>query len=154
LKISVTPDSSNHSPFPSSAKLASLLPFIRALTFAWRQENQGNYKHNNMRGLKMSAQSKLAAGSCAYGNVTFLDAMVIGAGVAGLYQLYRLREMGLTVRAYDTRPALAEHGIGTVTLGLVLTLKLKFISTGSRKNSINRGSQPSAFPPSPKPRSG
>ncbi|URS64142.1 NAD(P)/FAD-dependent oxidoreductase [Pseudomonas sp. Y39-6] len=28
--------------------------------------------------------------------------MVIGAGVAGLYQLYRLREMGLTVRAYDT----------------------------------------------------
>lgn len=50
----------------------------------------------------MSAQSKLAAGSCAYGNVTFLDAMVIGAGVAGLYQLYRLREMGLTVRAYDT----------------------------------------------------
>nr|ABI15711.1 Baeyer-Villiger monooxygenase [Pseudomonas veronii] len=50
----------------------------------------------------MSAQSKLAAGSCAYGNVTSLDAMVIGAGVAGLYQLYRLREMGLTVRAYDT----------------------------------------------------
>ncbi|MBM6442020.1 NAD(P)/FAD-dependent oxidoreductase [Pseudomonas sp. MIL9] len=28
--------------------------------------------------------------------------MVIGAGVAGLYQLYRLREMGLTVRSYDT----------------------------------------------------
>ena len=55
----------------------------------------------------MSAQSKLAAGSCAYGNVTFLDAMVIGAGVAGLYQLYRLREMGLTVRAYD-----AASGVG------------------------------------------
>ena len=55
----------------------------------------------------MSAQSKLAAGSCAYGNVTSLDAMVIGAGVAGLYQLYRLREMGLTVRAYD-----AASGVG------------------------------------------
>ena len=33
---------------------------------------------------------------------TKLDAMVIGAGIAGLYQLYRLREMGLRVRAYDT----------------------------------------------------
>lgn len=33
---------------------------------------------------------------------TRLDALVIGAGVAGLYQLHRLREMGLTVRAYET----------------------------------------------------
>ena len=33
---------------------------------------------------------------------TKLDAMVIGAGIAGLYQLHRLREMGLKVRAYDT----------------------------------------------------
>jgi cation diffusion facilitator CzcD-associated flavoprotein CzcO len=30
-----------------------------------------------------------------------LDALVIGAGVAGLYQLHMLREQGLTVRAYD-----------------------------------------------------
>ncbi|MFB6464043.1 flavin-containing monooxygenase [Bradyrhizobium tunisiense] len=29
------------------------------------------------------------------------DAVVIGAGVAGLYQLYRLRELGLKVRAID-----------------------------------------------------
>ncbi|WP_082855318.1 flavin-containing monooxygenase [Paraburkholderia phytofirmans] len=39
--------------------------------------------------------------------VTRLDAVVIGAGVAGLYQLHRLREMGLTVRAYD-----AASGVG------------------------------------------
>ncbi len=31
-----------------------------------------------------------------------LDALVIGAGVAGLYQLYQLRNLGLKVRAYDT----------------------------------------------------
>jgi len=31
-----------------------------------------------------------------------LDAVIIGAGVAGLYQLHMLREQGLTVRAYDT----------------------------------------------------
>lgn len=30
------------------------------------------------------------------------DAIVIGAGVAGLYQLHRLREMGMNVRAYET----------------------------------------------------
>lgn len=30
-----------------------------------------------------------------------LDALVVGAGVAGLYQLYRLREQGLSVRAID-----------------------------------------------------
>jgi len=31
-----------------------------------------------------------------------LDALVIGTGVAGLYQLYQLRNAGLSVRAYDT----------------------------------------------------
>jgi cation diffusion facilitator CzcD-associated flavoprotein CzcO len=30
------------------------------------------------------------------------DAIVIGAGVSGLYQLYRLRELGLTVRVFET----------------------------------------------------
>ena len=30
-----------------------------------------------------------------------LDAIIIGAGVAGLYQLYRLRELGLSVRVYE-----------------------------------------------------
>ncbi|MBL8471989.1 MAG: NAD(P)/FAD-dependent oxidoreductase, partial [Rhodocyclaceae bacterium] len=31
-----------------------------------------------------------------------LDAVVIGAGIAGLYQLHRLREMGMKVRAFET----------------------------------------------------
>ncbi len=33
--------------------------------------------------------------------VTDLDALVIGAGIAGLYQLYRLREAGLSVKSVD-----------------------------------------------------
>src|SRR5829696_8809364 len=33
------------------------------------------------------------------------DAIVIGAGVAGLYQLYRLRELGLRVRAFEAGSA-------------------------------------------------
>lgn len=31
-----------------------------------------------------------------------LDALIIGAGVAGLYQLHRLRQMGMKVRAFET----------------------------------------------------
>ena len=30
-----------------------------------------------------------------------LDALVIGAGIAGMYQLYRLREQGLQVQALE-----------------------------------------------------
>jgi cation diffusion facilitator CzcD-associated flavoprotein CzcO len=33
---------------------------------------------------------------------TTLDALIIGVGVAGLYQLHQLRQLGLKVRAYDT----------------------------------------------------
>ena len=36
-----------------------------------------------------------------------LDAIIIGAGVAGLYQLYRLRQLGLKARIYD-----AAGGVG------------------------------------------
>jgi acetone monooxygenase (methyl acetate-forming) len=38
---------------------------------------------------------------------TKLDAVVIGAGIAGLYQLHRLRELGLKVRGYE-----AGSGVG------------------------------------------
>ena len=38
---------------------------------------------------------------------TTLDAIVIGAGIAGLYQLYRMRELGLKVRAFE-----AASGVG------------------------------------------
>lgn len=36
-----------------------------------------------------------------------LDALIIGAGIAGLYQLHQLRQQGLSVRAYD-----AAGGVG------------------------------------------
>jgi cation diffusion facilitator CzcD-associated flavoprotein CzcO len=35
------------------------------------------------------------------GASTDFDAVVIGAGVSGLYQLYRLRELGLKVRVFE-----------------------------------------------------
>src|ERR1700741_6040 len=35
------------------------------------------------------------------GSVEHYDAIVIGAGVTGLYQLYRLRQLGISVRLFD-----------------------------------------------------
>jgi cation diffusion facilitator CzcD-associated flavoprotein CzcO len=45
-----------------------------------------------------SVAQTLAAGN---GSVDQFDAIVIGAGVSGLYQLYRLRQLGLSVRCYE-----------------------------------------------------
>ena len=39
-------------------------------------------------------------------NTTHIDAIVIGAGIAGLYQLHRLRESGLTVQCVDAGPGI------------------------------------------------
>jgi cation diffusion facilitator CzcD-associated flavoprotein CzcO len=36
------------------------------------------------------------------GSVAAFDAVIIGAGVSGLYQLYKLRELGLRVRVFET----------------------------------------------------
>src|SRR5438132_6845526 len=33
---------------------------------------------------------------------TDFDALIIGAGVSGLYQLYKLRELGMRVRVFET----------------------------------------------------
>lgn len=44
-----------------------------------------------------------------------LDALVIGAGVAGLYQLYLLREQGLKVLACDTASGVGDNPIQRVT---------------------------------------
>lgn len=41
----------------------------------------------------------------ASGTVQYFDALVVGAGIAGLYQLYRLREMGMAVRGIEAAPA-------------------------------------------------
>lgn len=48
-----------------------------------------------------------AAGQAGVSAILDFDAVVIGAGVAGLYQLYRLRELGLRVRTFE-----AASGVG------------------------------------------
>jgi acetone monooxygenase len=45
---------------------------------------------------------QMAARSAETGLAPEFDAIVIGAGVSGLYQLYKLRELGLKVRVFET----------------------------------------------------
>ena len=48
-----------------------------------------------------SLQQTLAVDARTYEEVEQFDAIIIGAGVAGLYQLYRLRHLGLSVRVFE-----------------------------------------------------
>ena len=48
-----------------------------------------------------SVQKTPAAGTDLIEEVEQFDAIIIGAGVTGLYQLYRLRQLGLSVRVFE-----------------------------------------------------
>ena len=37
------------------------------------------------------------------------DAIIIGAGMSGMYQLYRLRELGMRVRVFETGTNVGRH---------------------------------------------
>ena len=50
----------------------------------------------------MALESQLSPQAEASAGQQVLDALIIGAGVAGLYQLHQLRQLGLKVRAFDT----------------------------------------------------
>lgn len=55
----------------------------------------------------MTTSTSTAAAKAAdmQGKATTFDAVVIGAGVAGMYQLYRLRQQGLNVVAIEAGSA-------------------------------------------------
>ena len=55
----------------------------------------------------MNTVTQAASSATEPTDATQLDALVIGAGIAGLYQLYRLREQGLKVKAVE-----AGDGVG------------------------------------------
>src|SRR5260370_36231489 len=52
-------------------------------------------------GGNMSATTEAVPLASSSTNATQLDALIVGAGIAGMYQLYRLREQGLTVRGLE-----------------------------------------------------
>src|SRR5438128_7144974 len=51
--------------------------------------------------MKYSQPHSAAAGTRLVEDVEQYDVIIIGAGVTGLYALYRLRERGLSVRVYE-----------------------------------------------------
>src|SRR5215218_2385813 len=51
--------------------------------------------------MTMTSATDIAPQTGGPQGVLELDAVVLGAGVAGLYQLHQLRQQGLRVRAYD-----------------------------------------------------
>ena len=46
---------------------------------------------------------------------TDFDAVIIGAGISGMFTLYRLRELGMTARVFETGTSVGGTCIGTVT---------------------------------------
>jgi acetone monooxygenase len=57
--------------------------------------------------ITVTVSTQTASSASQPTHTTRLDAVVIGAGIAGLYQLHKLREMGLKVKAYE-----AGSGVG------------------------------------------
>ena len=49
----------------------------------------------------MTATTQAAASAASHTKATQFDTVIVGAGIAGLYQLYRLREQEFTVRAVE-----------------------------------------------------
>ena len=52
----------------------------------------------NLRRASVPSETRACAESAAESD---FDAIVIGAGISGMYQLYRLRELGLRVRVFE-----------------------------------------------------
>ena len=77
------------------------------------------------------------------------DAIVIGAGVAGLYQLYKLRELGLRVRVFEAGGGSAVPGIGTAIRAPASIPKARPTAIRSPRNCWTSGIGDEHFAPQP-----
>ena len=82
---------------------------------------------------------------------TEFDAIVIGAGVAGLYQLYKLRELGLRVRVFEAGSGIGGPGTGTVIPARVSTRRAGPTAILSRTNCSTSGTGTNTSRRSPRP---
>ena len=79
-----------------------------------------------------------------------LDAVIVGAGFAGLYMLHRLRGLGLGARVRGAATASAAPGTGTATRARAATSRAWSTRTSSPTSSSRSGSGASATRPSPR----
>ena len=79
------------------------------------------------------------------------DAVVIGAGVSGLYQLYRLRELGLTVRVFEAGTNVGGTWYWNRYPGAGSIPKAGPTAIRSRRNCSMSGTGRSTLPASPRP---
>ena len=63
-----------------------------------------------------------------------VDAIVVGAGFSGMYQLHKLRDMGLSVRVFEAGDDVGGTGIGTAIPARGLILKASPIPIPFPKN--------------------
>jgi len=67
------------------------------------------------------------------------DAIIVGAGMSGMYQLYRLRELGLKVRVFEAGTGVGATGIGIDTLAAASTQRAIPTDSHSRRRSLMSG---------------
>lgn len=68
-----------------------------------------------------------------------VDAVILGAGFAGLYMLHQLKSKGFSTIVYETGGGVGAFGIGIDILVLDVTLKVFIIIILSLKNYMKNG---------------
>ena len=74
------------------------------------------------------------------------DVIVIGAGISGMYQLYRLRKLGLRVRVLERGTGVGERGIGIGIRARDSIRKVTLTDIPFRRNCSTSGTGPNALP--------
>jgi acetone monooxygenase (methyl acetate-forming) len=82
------------------------------------------------------------------GPVEQFDAIIIGAGISGLYQLIRLRELGLAVRVYEAGSGVGGTWYWNRYPGARFDSEITATATRFRRNSYRSGIGKSTSPAS------
>src|SRR5262249_21130251 len=90
-------------------------------------------------GMAQTQPHSTAAGTRLVEDGEQYDVIIIGAGVTGLYALYRLRERGFAVRVFEAGGAWAAPGIGIATRARASTRRVTPTAIPSQKNSCRNG---------------
>jgi cation diffusion facilitator CzcD-associated flavoprotein CzcO len=67
-----------------------------------RRRPAANFGRVSQRRIYVMPDTHVLAEHSSQGQLAVYDAIVIGAGISGLYMLYRLRELGMTARMFET----------------------------------------------------